>query len=308
MIKGLRYICLIISLLLLGQASLYAQMFLTQRDRDIEGSIGYNESVYILSNYSGSSLENFSLDELLQRNVEAFYFYLRKDSVSNALMLRNPNGSFTPFSEALVSVRRALTENSKSVITLFLDYVVEADMVQAFSEIGLLNYIYEYDNRTGWPTLKNMMDSDRRLVLFEVQHHLNSPSWMNNLTDHVENVDADWGVSVSSIESFDERLKKSLSIYTGLKYLENTMGEEEIYDMARYSPYLIENFKRAWIRDGMMPNFVLVNRYYSWVNTTLASFRNFSIMSGIVTYNGELLNYVNWEGLSNYAFGNKWRD
>ncbi len=303
MIKRLRYICLIISLLLLRQASLYAQMFLTQRDRDIEGSIGYNESVYILSNYSGSSLENFSLDELLQRNVEAFYFYLRKDSVSNALMLRNPNGSFTPFSEALVSVRRALTENSKSVITLFLDYVVEADMVQAFSEIGLLNYIYEYDNRTGWPTLKNMMDSDRRLVLFEVQHHLNSPSWMNNLTDHVENVDADWGVTVSSIESFDERLKKSLSIYTGLKYLENTMGEEEIYDMARYSPYLIENFKRAWIRDGMMPNFVLVNRYYSWVNTTLASFRNFSIMSGIVTYNGELLNYVNWEGLSNYTTG-----
>ena len=301
--KRFRYIALVLIFLISVQGTLSAQMFLSQRDRDIEGSIGYNESVYILSNYSGSSLESYSLDELLQRNVEAFYFYLRKDSVSNALMLRNPNGNYTPFSEALVSIRKALTENSKSFITLFLDYVVEADMVQAFSEIGLLNYIYEYDSRTGWPTLKSMMDADRRLVIFEVQHHLNSPAWMNNLADHVENVDPDWGVSVPSIESFDDRLKKSLSLYSGLKYLENTMGEEEIYDMARYSPYLIENFKRAWIRDGMMPNFVLVNRYYSWVSTTLASFRNFSILSGIVTYNGELLNYVNWEGLANYTTG-----
>ena len=178
MIRGLRYICLIVSLLLLGQTTLHAQLFLSQRDRDIEGSLNYNEGVYILSNYSDNSMtstETLTLEELLERNVEAFYFYLRKDTLSNTMLLRNPNGGYTPFSEALATIKKSLTDNPKRLVTLFLDYLVETDMTRAFSEIGLLDYVCEYDNRTGWPTMKNMIESDRRLVVFEVQRHLNSP-------------------------------------------------------------------------------------------------------------------------------------
>lgn len=306
MIRGLRYICLIVSLLLLGQTSLHAQLFLSQRDRDIEGSLNYNEGVYILSNYSDNSMtstETLTLEELLERNVEAFYFYLRKDTVSNTMLLRNPNGEYTPFSEALATIKKELNENPKQLVTLFLDYLVETDMTRTFSEIGLLDYMCEYDNRTGWPTMKNMIESDRRLVVFEVQHHLNSPSWMNNTADHVEHAEAEWNMGAPALETFDERLKKSLSLYSGLKNLENTRAEEEIYDMARYSPYIIEGYRRAWIRDGMIPNFILVNRYYNWLNSSVSSFRNFNIVTGIVTYNGELLNYVNWEGYSNSTPG-----
>ncbi len=306
MIKRLRYICLIVSLLLLGQTSLYAQLFLSQRDRDIEASLNYNEGVYILSNYSDNSMptkETLSLEELLDHNVEAFYFYLRKDTVSNTMLLRNPDGGFTPFSEALVTIKKFLMENPKRLVTLFLDYLVETDMVRVFSEIGLMDNVCEYDSRTGWPTMKNMIESDRRLVVFEVQRHLNSPSWMNNTADHVEHAETEWNIGTSAVETFDERLKKSLSLYSGLKNLENTRAEEEIYDMARYSPYIIEGYRRAWIRDGIMPNFVLVNRYYNWIASSATTFRNFNIVSGIVTYNGELLNYVNWEGYSNSTPG-----
>ena len=217
MIRGLRYICLIVSLLLLGQTSLHAQLFLSQRDRNIEGSLNYNEGVYILSNYSDNSMtstETLTLEELLERNVEAFYFYLRKDTVSNTMFLRNPNGEYTPFSEALATIKKELNENPKQLVTLFLDYLVETDMTRTFSEIGLLDYVCEYDNRTGWPTMKNMIESDRRLVVFEVQHHLNSPSWMNNTADHVEHAEAEWNMGAPAVETFDERLKKSLSLYS----------------------------------------------------------------------------------------------
>jgi len=306
LMKVFRYILLIISILFFGQGSLSAQMFLSQRDRDIEGNLNYNEGIYVLSNYSDDSVvpsEPLSLEELLERDVEAFYFYLRKDTVSNAMLLRNPDGSFTPFSEALVTIKKALTDHPKKILTLFLDYLVETDMARSFSEVGLLDYVCEYDNRSGWPTMKNMIESDRRLVIFEIQHHLNSPSWVHNTAEHVEHAESEWSMETPVVEDFDERMKKSLSLYNGLKYLENNRAEEEIYDMARYSPYIIEAFKRAWVRDGMMPNFVLVNRYYSWLNVTVSSFRNFSIVTGFVTYNGELLNYVNWEGLSNSTTG-----
>lgn len=299
-----RHIFLTLCLLCLLPDLAVAQMLLSQRTRDVEANIFYNESVYILSNYSSpTSVETRSLEELLQTNVEGFYFYIRKDTISNALMLRNPDGRYSPFIEALTTIKQALREDSRKILTLFLDYVIEADMVQAFSEIGLMDYVCEYDIRTGWPSLKNMLSTDRRLVLFEVQHHLSSPSWLHNMQDYVEHTDVDWGGQRGVVETFDERQKKTLSLFTNLKYLEATRGESEINDMARYSPFIIEAFKREWIRDGLVPNFVLVNKYYPWLTGTLFTFRNFSILSGVVTSGGDVLNYVNWDGLSNHTSG-----
>lgn len=56
--------------------------------------------------------------------------------------------------------------------------------------------------------LKDMLSSGKRLVVFEVQKHLNSPSWLHNMRDFVEHTDADWGNQPEGVESFDERLKK----------------------------------------------------------------------------------------------------
>lgn len=62
----------------------------------------------------------------------------------------------------------------------------------------------------------------KRLVVFEVQKHLNSPSWLHNMRDFVEHTDADWGNQPEGVESFDERLKKNLSLFTGYKFLETS--------------------------------------------------------------------------------------
>ena len=152
--------------------------------------------------------------------------------------------------------------------------------------------------------LKDMLSSGKRLVVFEVQKHLNSPSWLHNMRDFVEHTDADWGNQPEGVESFDERLKKNLSLFTGYKFLETSRGNSnDISALARQTPYLIESFKRAWIRDGRVPNFILVDKYYAWLDVSLVTFRNFDIIYGAVTNNNELLNYVNWDGMSNYTTG-----
>lgn len=149
-----------------------------------------------------------------------------------------------------------------------------------------------------------MLSSGKRLVVFEVQKHLNSPSWLHNMRDFVEHTDADWGNQPEGVESFDERLKKNLSLFTGYKFLETSRGNSnDISALARQTPYLIESFKRAWIRDGRVPNFILVDKYYAWLDVSLVTFRNFDIIYGAVTNNNELLNYVNWDGMSNYTTG-----
>ena len=307
MIAWFRYICLIVSLIITLPELLSAQRLVSQRQEDVEAGLLYNESVYILSNYSclsSNSPEKLSLDELLRKQIEGFYFYLKRDTETNVLLLRKPDGTFTPFSESLEAIKTALDADSTKVMTLFLDFYVEMELESSFKEIGLMEYVLEYDTKNGWPSLKDMLSSGKRLVVFEVQKHLNSPSWLHNMRDFVEHTDADWGNQPEGVESFDERLKKNLSLFTGYKFLETSRGNSnDISALARQTPYLIESFKRAWIRDGRVPNFGFVDKYYAWLDVSLVTFRNFDIIYGAVTNNNELLNYVNWDGMSNYTTG-----
>lgn len=307
MIAWFRYICLIVSLIITMPELLSAQRLVSQRQEDVEAGLLYNESVYILSNYSclsSNSPEKLSLDELLRKQIEGFYFYLKRDTETNVLLLRKPDGTFTPFSESLEAIKTALNADSTKVMTLFLDFYVETELESSFKEIGLMEYVLEYDTKNGWPSLKDMLSSGKRLVVFEVQKHLNSPSWLHNMRDFVEHTDADWGNQPEGVESFDERLKKNLSLFTGYKFLETSRGNSnDISALARQTPYLIESFKRAWIQDGRVPNFILVDKYYAWLDVSLVTFRNFDIIYGAVTNNNELLNYVNWDGMSNYTTG-----
>ena len=307
MIAWFRYICLIVSLIITMPELLSAQRLVSQRQEDVEAGLLYNESVYILSNYSclsSNSPEKLSLDELLRKQIEGFYFYLKRDTETNVLLLRKPDGTFTPFSESLEAIKTALDADSTKVMTLFLDFYVETELESSFKEIGLMEYVLEYDTKNGWPSLKDMLSSGKRLVVFEVQKHLNSPSWLHNMRDFVEHTDADWGNQPEGVESFDERLKKNLSLFTGYKFLETSRGNSnDISALARQTPYLIESFKRAWILDGRVPNFILVDKYYAWLDVSLVTFRNFDIIYGAVTNNNELLNYVNWDGMSNYTTG-----
>lgn len=307
MIAWFRYICLIVSLIITMPELLSAQRLVSQRQEDVEAGLLYNESVYILSNYSclsSNSPEKLSLDELLRKQIEGFYFYLKRDTETNVLLLRKPDGTFTPFSESLEAIKTALDADSTKVMTLFLDFYVETELESSFKEIGLMEYVLEYDTKNGWPSLKDMLSSGKRLVVFEVQKHLNSPSWLHNMRDFVEHTDADWGNQPEGVESFDERLKKNLSLFTGYKFLETSRGNSnDISALARQTPYLIESFKRAWIWDGRVPNFILVDKYYAWLDVSLVTFRNFDIIYGAVTNNNELLNYVNWDGMSNYTTG-----
>ena len=143
------------------------------------------------------------MDELLRKQIEGFYFYLKRDTETNVLLLRKPDGTFTPFSEALEAIKTALDADSTKVMTLFLDFYVETELESSFKEIGLMEYVLEYDTNNGWPSLKNMLRSGKRLVVFDVQKHFNSPKLLQKMRDLVEHKDADWGNQPEGVDSFD---------------------------------------------------------------------------------------------------------
>lgn len=277
--------------------------FKRQRQNALDNDYLYNESIYLISNYSGISSttpEDQTIDNLLQTQTEGFYFYLRQDSRDKTIQLKNPDGSFSPLSKALSSIKKALDRDSMKIITLFLDFYVDIELEPIFRQTGLADYFLEYDTQNGWPSLRKMIDTNNRLIVFEMQKHLNSPSWLHNLNDYATGLSqAALENFPNEIESFDEKLRKDLFLFTGYK----TLNWDNIDTIVRETPFLVELFKRAWMNQGKIPNFILVDTHYGWMETLLLNLRNLHIVQGAITHNNELVNYVNWQTMSNFTSG-----
>ena len=296
--------CLLITL---SWGTLQAQQNYSQRIADVDVGLGYNECFFIVSNFSCTnsfSHETASVPELLQRQTEGFYFYLKEDNRSKAIMLRKSDGTFIPLKGALDAIRLSLEANPHQFMTLFLDFNVNIGLVPVFEEAGLAPYLYIHGERTVWPALKEMMDEDKRLVVFEVQEHVGSPAWLHNMNEFVEHTDPDWSNARNSVEIQEDRVKKTLSMFNGFKNVEAMrLRGGTLYETARYTPYLVNLVRDTWSNEGRMPNFIVVDKYDTWVESTVRNLRNFNLVYGAVVSNNELVNYVNWEGMANSTPG-----
>ncbi len=296
-------------LFLLPEATVWAQPAAAQREADMQADIRYNESIYLISNYSAvnanvETRENMTVGELLQRSVEGFYFYLRRDDKSGNVEVRRPDGTFTDFRPVLDDIRLALERDSLRFVTLFLDFNIDIELNGIFSSSGLADMVSVHKEGENWPLLSDAVRENKRLTIFEVTKHVNSPAWMNVMDDFVEHTDRSWGNYSRMPEQSDRRLKNSLSLFDGYRMLTNrNFSSDDITEMARHTPYFIESFREYWIRDGRMPNFILMDKYYMWMETLLRTLRNYNMVYGLVASSNEPVAYVNWDEMSNATTG-----
>lgn len=88
----------------------------------------------------------------------------------------------TKLETGLAQVADFVRSNPNEVVTLDIeDQVSAADTVAVFRRSGLARYVYTPgDPRQPWPTLGQMIDSGRRVVVF-AEKHGGTPSWYANL-------------------------------------------------------------------------------------------------------------------------------
>jgi hypothetical protein len=83
-----------------------------------------------------------------------------------------------PLADELDAVRTFLDENPREVVALVLeDYADAADIEQAFDDAGLTPYTYAHRPGAKWPTLKKMIGSGKRLVVFS-ERQGGTPRWL----------------------------------------------------------------------------------------------------------------------------------
>lgn len=307
--KRVRFIYIIVCLLTAFQwGSIQAQQANnSQRIADVEAGLTYGESLFVISNYSclnTFSKETASVAELLRGQVEGFYFYLKGDERSNQVVMRKPDGTFVPFVNALRDIKQSLEANPYQFITLFLDFNVELDLTSAFADADLTGILFEYGQRTTWPALQKMKANEKRLVVFEVQEHVNSPSWLHPMNELVVHTDPDWGNYMNGVEQQEDKMKKNLTLFTGFNNVEAMqLRGGSLYETSRFTPYLVNLVRDTWINEGRVPNFIIIDKYDAWVGATMRNVRSFNLVYGAVVSHEELVNYVNWEGMNNATTG-----
>ena len=292
----------IVFLLLVYVPCLYAQSAVQ------DTSTTYDESIFIISNYSGVEAnvnEVSTLNELLKNNVNGFRFYLLQNVGDQQLLVKNPDNTYTSFLNALNTIRKSLEGDSTRILTLFLDYDFESEILENVMEkSGLLRYVYTNNIENDWPSLHTMIRKDKRLVVFSMQPHFNSALWLHYIWDYATEPLSISSEDLSSTsESFDGNPQKQFLVFNGFNSLSMGQIQSELNNYALQKPYLIELLKNDWIRNGKTPNFIMTDSYNASILNAVGKIRSFHSVKGIVSYNNEILDYINWEGLNSLSNG-----
>ena len=268
----------------------------------------YDESIFVISNFSGTDAtlkEHQSIEQLLHDNIGGFRFSLEWERQQNQLMLRKAWGESIPFIGQLALIRKYLEDNPDKVLTLFLDFNVNInELSKIVDESGIQPYLYVHNGDDDWPTLKNMVESGKRMVVFSMQQHRNSPDWLHYVWDYA----VEPYFSIMEAPEFNGEFlkgdpKNSLLIYNDYNFPKRVEQPDRSFFNTTQNPYLIEHAKNVWRGTGKVPNFIMLDQYQSWILKVLYQLRNFKTVQGTVTFNAQPLNYVSWQGTNSLTSG-----
>ncbi len=279
----------------------------TRRVVPLNVDYGYDENIFLISDFSGlyaDSPEILSLDELLERNVDGLIFETRLDLRNNILVVNKKGVNTLSVSDAFNKIRSYLDQDTSKIFSLFLDYDSDFQRLDALLESsGLKQYLYEYIKGTDWPSVSQMINSGKRLVVFGLNKRDDYPTWANNLNDYAKwQVNPYMDISPVINEIQEEEDSKTLFVFNSYSEIEKRWNQESSVNNIRL-PFFIEPFKEAWIRNGMIPNFIVLENWNFRVNEFLATVREFSLIKGSVAYNNELLDDLYWLGLNSFTYG-----
>jgi hypothetical protein len=268
----------------------------------------YDETIFVISNFSGVDAnlnETRSVQDLLNANIGGFRFYLEWEKQQNQLMVKKADGSSISYRQTMHEIKNYLENKPEKILTLFLDFSTNINEVSdLFQELGMTRLLYTYDPKDGWAPIKTMIESNRRLVVFSMQEHRNSPDWLHYVWNHaVEPYFSIWEAPVFKGEFLKGDPKNSLLIYNDYNFPRKGENINNAKYETNQNPYLIEHIKNTWTNTGKTPNFIMLDRYENWILGIVSYLKGFKTIKGTITYNTQILDYVNWDKTSSFTSG-----
>lgn len=165
----------------------------------------------------------------------------------------------TPLEDGLAEIRAFLDGHRGEVVTIiFESYVPAADVAAAFEASDAIRYVHAHAPGTPWPTLRELIDADERLVVFtDAGGEL---PWYHDV----------WTFAVETPFSFREpadmtcdpnRGDPANDLFILNHFLTQTTGSPELAELVNHDPFFIDRARTCEAAMGRLPNFVTVDYY-----------------------------------------------
>ena len=165
-----------------------------------------------------------------------------------------------PLAEGLHDLREFADCHPAEVLTLIIEaHLDEASTARAFEDAGLLPYLHQQPLGAPWPTLRAMVESGRRIVVFTESADVSLP-WYHHAYDYVWDND----YRAESAADFDCEPNRGTGeepVFVLNHFLTAPVAMRSLAESVNFDPVLSEHVDRCARERGQMPNFVTVDFY-----------------------------------------------
>jgi uncharacterized membrane protein HdeD (DUF308 family) len=168
----------------------------------------------------------------------------------------------TALEPQLEGLKDWMDRHPREVVTVFIqDATTPVDTAAVFEEAGLADMAYVHEPGTPWPTLREMIDSGKRLlVLMENEGGGSQYPYLHQGFDLVQ----DTGYTYASVDDFDCTLNRGTAdsdLFMVNHWLSSFTALVSNAQKANAAEVLGERVRECQQERGQIPNFVAVNWY-----------------------------------------------
>lgn len=161
--------------------------------------------------------------------------------------------------EGLAEIAALVEARPGEIFTIiFESYVAAADIETAFERGGLSAYALPHVAGTPWPTLREMIEAGKRLVVLTDDRSSPAPDWLV----HVWSVA--WETHFTNLYTSDfscapNRGQTSNDLFILNHFLTRNTSVPGEAAQVNANPFLVERARQCWRESGRLPNFVTVD-------------------------------------------------
>jgi hypothetical protein len=165
-----------------------------------------------------------------------------------------------PMTAALVQIKSFLDDNPDEVVTLMIqDGVTPTEVEAAFVASGITDVLYDGVPGGAWPTLGEMIERGKRLVVFSEQH-VSPPGWYLSAFRHIR--DTPYRArSPQELSCAPNRGPRDASLFLLNHWIERQAPDRATAGIVNAKDFIVERARRCATERGAIPNFVAVSFY-----------------------------------------------
>ncbi len=165
-----------------------------------------------------------------------------------------------PLVEGLTAIRLFLQQHPNEVVSIIFEAYVSAEKTaEVFERAGLMPFLHTQPLGEPWPTLREMIDSGRRLVVFSDRDRGLIP-WYHFVWDYAFETNFSYATP-ADLSCTPNRGNTANSLFILNHFLTQTVGMPRFAEMINHNPLFIDRARQCMEVDHRLPNFVTVDFY-----------------------------------------------